>query len=619
MSDIIKLLPDSVANQIAAGEVIQRPASAVKEMMENSIDAGANSIKLLIKDAGKTLIQVIDDGSGMSETDARMCFERHATSKINNAKDLFSIRSLGFRGEALASIASIAKVELKTRTKNEQIGTELIVEGSAVKSQNPCQCPIGTSISVKNLFYNTPARRNFLKSDNVERSNIFSEFARIALAYPDIELSYYHNDKLIQKLSPGNLKQRIAGIYGNNYIKKLVPIEEETQIVKINGFIGKPEHSKKKRTEQFFFVNNRYIKSPYLYHALLQAYTDLISEGMHPVYFVFLDINPDLIDVNVHPTKSEIKFQDERFIYQIILASAKRALGKHNISPTLDFERETAFDDIIIDKTKEVKPPQIEVNPDFNPFEEKPRPKPGFGKSLKRDISQDKWEKIFPEKREVRSDLISSNINESKQHQLNVEPGQKSESSDKTNGKFFQVQNRYIACPVKSGLMLIDQQRAHERILFEKFLTDKKNNRVTSQTLLFPEQFSLAENDTQLLLEILNEIIELGFDICEFGKNTFVVNAIPVDVPENENIPALIESLLENFNNNQAELKIDIQTNICRSLARKVAIKHGKSLSDIEMNAIVDSLFACQIPNLTPSGKPTLIIIDAEELSGKFK
>ncbi|MFW5793182.1 MAG: DNA mismatch repair endonuclease MutL [Bacteroidota bacterium] len=618
MSDIIKLLPDSVANQIAAGEVIQRPASAVKEMLENSIDAKAKSIKLIVKDAGKTLIQIVDDGIGMSETDARMCFERHATSKINLAKDLFSINTLGFRGEALASIASIAHVELKSRREEDQLGTQIIVEGSVVESQLPCQCQKGTNISVKNLFYNTPARRNFLKSDNVEKSNIFNEFVRVCLAYPDIEFSYYHNNKLIQKLEAGNLKQRIVSLFGNNFNKKIVPIEEQTQIVKIHGFIGKPEFSKKKRGEQYFFTNKRFIKSPYLNHAIEQAYSDLITEGMHPGFFIFMEINPEMIDVNVHPTKTEIKFQDERFIYQILLASAKRALGQHNISPTLDFERETAFDDIVIDKNKEIKPPQINVDTEFNPFEP-PKDKPSFypAKNLNKHANTSKWENMFPERNEKPTDFRSKE--EKDEHQLLVDSSMDRDKTGKSGAKFIQLQNRFILSTIKSGIMIIDQQRAHERILFEKFQTYKENQKASSQTLLFPEQISLIESDATLLREIMDEITSLGFDISEFSKNTFVINGIPTDIPESQNIAELIESLLENFKRNMSELKLDVISNLSRSLAKKLSVKHGKALTEIEMNALVDSLFACSVPNVSPSGHPIINIIENEELIGRFK
>jgi DNA mismatch repair protein MutL len=619
MSDIIKLLPDSVANQIAAGEVIQRPASAVKEMLENSIDANAQSIKLIIKDAGKTLIQIVDDGDGMSETDARMCFERHATSKITNAKDLFSISTLGFRGEALASIASIARVELKTRRPDNQLGTEIIIEGSVLETQQPCQCSKGTSISVKNLFFNTPARRNFLKSDNVEKSNIFNEFVRVSLAHPEIAFSYYHNNQLVQQLEAGNLKQRISGLFGNSYNQKLVPIEEATQIVKIVGFIGKPEFSKKKRGEQFFFTNNRFIKSPYLNHAIEKAYKDLISEEMHPSFFIFMDINPEMIDVNVHPTKTEIKFQDERFIYQILYASTKRALGQYNISPTLDFERETAFDDFVIDKTKEVKPPQIIINPDYNPFENPTGKSPSqSGKHLSKHISHDKWEQGFVEKKRALPDISNQWDNEFVAKQT-TETRLHQESEFKAGSKFLQIQNRFIVCPVKSGMMIIDQQRAHERILFEKFIKDRSNGKISSQTLLFPEQLTLIESDADLMREILNEVALLGFEISEFSKNTFVVNAVPTDISESQNIKELIESLLENFKRNQSELKIDVQTNLCRALAKRLSVKTGKVLSEFEMNSMVDGLFACQIPNVSPGGKPVLTIIASEELSEKLR
>ncbi len=611
MSDVIKLLPDAVANQIAAGEVIQRPASAVKELMENAIDAGATQIKLIIKDAGKTLIQLVDNGHGMSETDARLCFERHATSKINQASDLFSIRTMGFRGEALASIAAIARVEMKTRKAEDTMGTEMIIEGSVTQTQQPCQCPKGTNISVKNLFFNPPARRNFLKSENVEKSHIISEFMRVAIANPDIGLMMYQNGQLTHQIEQSPLKQRIVNLFGNNYNQRLVPVEEKTEIVNINGFVVKPEFAKKKRGEQFFFVNKRFIRSPYLNHAVEQAYQELIPEDMFPSFFVFLELDPDQIDVNVHPTKTEIKFQDERYIYQILKTTVKRSLGRHHITPTLDFERETAFDHLSPSKGKRVNPPSIQINPDYNPFSS--GQKGGTSsRSLSGSINPAQWEKLYPDKDQVphgpghgKQTAITSDWDD-----LQSQDGKK---------QFLQLHSRFILVPVKSGLMVIDQQRAHERILFERFLFMLKNRKSTSQQLLFPENIHLPENDIELLREMMAQVKALGFEISEFGKNTFVVNAIPTDITENESLQDLLEGIIENYKKNKIELKLDVQTNVARSMAKKLAIRHGKTLSQEEMLALTNSLFACSMPNQSPAGKPIVTIVGEEELSGKFK
>lgn len=619
MSDIIKLLPDSVANQIAAGEVVQRPASVVKELLENAIDAGATDIKLIIKDAGRTLVQVSDNGKGMSETDARMCFERHATSKISNAKDLFALTTMGFRGEALASIASVARVELKTRTEENSLGTEIIIEGSKLESQQACQAPKGTSIAVKNLFFNTPARRNFLKSDNVEKTHIHNELIRVALAHPHIAFSYYYNNQLNIQADAGNLNQRIVNLFNNSYKSRLIPVNEETEIVKLNGFVLKPEYARKTRGEQYFFVNNRYIRSPYLNHAVEYAFSELIPDDAYPSFFIFMEIDPAQIDVNVHPTKTEIKFQDEKFIYQILRAAVKRSLGRFNIVPTLDFERETAFDDMRFDTDKPVTPPVIEVNPDYNPFCTSSPPASSYsGKNLTSRANLKNWETLFPpaEKEEqVSRDLFG----DEPQSQTIISSDWESSASQGQGKKFMHLHGRFILSSLKSGLMLIDQQRAHERILFEKHLKLLETQKTVSQTLLYPEQIKLMEVDVQLMNEIKHDIVSLGFDINEFGKNTFVVNAIPADLPENENLQQVIESILENFKKNSAEIKLDTRVNLARALAKSLSVKHGKVMNEEEMNALADALFSCEMPYQTPSGKPTLTILSMEEIMEKFR
>ncbi len=618
MSDIIKLLPDSVANQIAAGEVIQRPASVVKELLENSIDAGATQINLIIKDGGKTLIQVTDNGGGMSETDARMCFERHATSKIENASDLFKIKTMGFRGEALASIASISIVELKSRLKDSELGTEVVVKGSVVKSQNPCQCPQGTTIAVKNLFYNTPARRNFLKSENVEKSHIFNEFIRVALANQNIGFKYYYDNKLQLQVDPSNLKQRISGIFGNTYNQRLIPVEEKTDIISISGFVLKPEFARKQKREQFFFINNRFVKAPYLNHSVENAFSELIPEDAHPSFFLFLHTDPSMIDVNVHPTKTEIKFQNESAIYKILLSSVKRALGRFNISPSLDFERETAFDDILFDKNRPVSPPTIDIDPDYNPFK---TDKSG-NTFLSNRKNEQKWENLYPGMKEA--DIKSSA--DKQEHpdlfgkEQQAQPGENfSKATYAGEKKFWQLNERYILTPVKSGLMFIDQQRAHERILYEKFLGRYEAQAPSSQQLLYPIKAELIESDANIMKEILQHINNLGFDISEFGGNTFVINSVPAEIKESEITGHIIDDLIENYKKNLSEPKLDIYKNISRALAKSQAIKHGKVLSEKEMNSIVGELFTCSIPDLSPANKPTLFILTYDELSDRFK
>jgi DNA mismatch repair protein MutL len=460
MSDIIHLLPDHVANQIAAGEVIQRPSSAVKELVENSVDSGATNIKLIIKDAGRTLIQVTDNGSGMSETDARMCFERHATSKIREADDLYSIKSMGFRGEAMASIAAISQVELKTKTKDTELGTLINIEGSKIKTQENCATNKGTSISIKNLFFNVPARRNFLKSDNVELKHIIEEFTRVALANPSINFTFYHNDNEVYNLKKSNLRQRISSMNGKNYNEKLVPIKEETSLTSISGFIGKPEFARKTRGEQYFFVNNRFIKSGYLHHAIVSAYTDLIPKEQIPSYFLFFEINPILIDINIHPTKTEIKFEDEKSIYAILRACAKKALGQHNITPTIDFNKDPSFD-TIAPKDANLKMPKIKVDDSYNPFEKKINPNKN---------NTENWENLFE-----LSQSEEQKISENRIVQSSLE------NFENFNQKIlFQIQEKYILSPIKSGIMIVHQQRAHQKILYNKYLNFREKNRFST-------------------------------------------------------------------------------------------------------------------------------------------
>lgn len=616
MSDIIHLLSDSVANQIAAGEVVQRPASAVKELIENAIDSGADKIQLLVKDAGKSLIQVIDNGCGMSITDARMCFERHATSKISKAEDLFAIRTMGFRGEAMASIAAIAQVELKTKRHEDELGTCIQIEASEVIGQELTSAMSGTSISIKNLFYNIPARRNFLKSNSVEMRHIIDEFQRVALANPEVFFTLHHDGNEVLHLPKGSLKQRIIHLFGNAYNQKLVPVEEETTIIELKGYIGKPEFAKKTRGEQFFFVNNRFIKDPYLNHAVLTAYKEVLPADSYPLYVLLIDIDPAKIDINVHPTKTEIKYQDEKAIYAIIRSAVKRSLGKYNISPTLDFNQETGFSHMITPKAHEdIVPPQISFNPDFNPFATKnhEREIPYLrNEGYERKAIDKNWGSLY--------EISKTSLQQEKLHLPEDNPVNMDDPSIQKFGQrqVFQLHNRLIISQIRSGFMMIDQQAAHERILYERFLAQLENRQGASQQSLFPQTVTLNGSDFELVRDLLPDIQALGFQIREFGKNTLVVEGIPADLGINISEVEMLEHLIEGFKNNQSVLKINKRDNLARTLARNTAIKSGVSLSSEEMNLMVDELFACEMPNVALNGKPVIITFTLEELLHKF-
>jgi DNA mismatch repair protein MutL len=617
MPDIIQLLPDAVANQIAAGEVVQRPASAVKELIENAIDAGADKIQLIFKDAGKSLVQVIDNGCGMSLTDARMSFERHATSKIRKAEDLFAIRTMGFRGEAMASIAAIAQVELKTRRYEDELGTCIIIEGSEVLSQEACSSNTGTSISVKNLFYNTPARRNFLKSNPVEMRHILDEFQRIALANPAVFFTLHHDGQEVYHLPGTTLKQRIIHLFGNNYNERLVPVEEDTNVIKLRGFVGKPEYARKTRGEQFFFVNNRFIRDAYLNHAVLMAFKELLPEDTYPLYVLFIEIDPSKIDINVHPTKTEIKYQDEQTIYAIVRSAVKRSLGRYNITPSLDFDQENSIEHLVTLKPfEEIVPPTISFNPDFNPF--------NTDKKIEREIP------FLRNSGEYRSSPIPQNwdtLYEISKKEVSIQQQMHDEKSiaiddqeinKPSERQLFQIQGRFILSQIKSGFMLINQQAAHERILYERFLQQLQNHSGVSQQSLFPQSVTLNSSDFELLKELLPDIRALGFDIREFGKNTVVVEGIPADL-NNAAEHEILEQLLEGFKNNQAILKLDKRDSLARSLARNAATKAGTKMSLEEMNLLIDQLFACQMPNLALNGKLVITTFTLNELLERFE
>jgi DNA mismatch repair protein MutL len=614
MSDIIQLLPDSVANQIAAGEVVQRPASAVKELLENAIDAGANKVQLILKDAGKALIQVIDNGCGMSVTDARMCFERHATSKVRKAADLFAIRTMGFRGEAMASIAAISQVEMKTRRHEDEIGTMIQIEGATFIKQEPCATPSGTSICIKNLFYNTPARRNFLRSNPAEMRHIIDEFQRISMANPHIAFSL-HNDGLeVYRLPASGLKQRIVHLLGNNYNERLIPVEEETSIINLKGFIGKPQFAKKTRGEQFFFVNNRFIKDGYLNHAVTKAYEELLTEENFPLYVLFIDIDPAKIDVNVHPTKTEIKYLEEKSIYAIMHSAVKRSLGRFNISPSIDFDQETGFSSMIsLKKPEDIVPPTINFNPDFNPF--------GESKSTSREYAYQNSNDYKPAALSKNWGSLYEIVKHQPQEQsaLELEPEGEDEQLAPVQKQLMQVHNKYIMSQIKSGIMVIDQQAAHERILYERFLLHLEDRKGASQQSLFPQTVTLSPNDFELAKSLLEDIKSLGFEVREFGKNTLVIEGIPVDLGSNTfNETQLFEHLIEGFKNSQQELKLDKRDALARSMARNSSIKSGVSLAQEEMNTLIEQLFACKSPNYSISGKPVIQTIGLTEIDKKF-
>lgn len=616
MADIIQLLPDSIANQIAAGEVIQRPASVVKELMENAVDAGATAVNLIIKDAGKTLIQVVDNGCGMSPRDARLSIERHATSKIRNAADIFEIRTMGFRGEALASITAIAQVEIKTRRQSDDFGVKLLVENSRMQSEEACQMNPGTSISVKNLFYNVPARRNFLKSDTVEYNHILNEFQRVAMAYPDIFFSMHRDNQEIYHLQPGNHKLRISAIMGSQTPKKLVDVEEDTDVVIISGFAGKPEYSKKTRGDQYFFVNKRFIRSPYLHHAVVSAYEDLLPADSHPLYAIFLDIDPRRIDVNVHPTKQEIKFEDEKLIYNYLKVAIRHALGKYSIIPRMDFDQEISFNEDRLNQAQKFSAPDTGKS-SFSP--DTSSKGLSFSDVVRNKHNLENWEAIYDgltassntldEKPTAPATLtLESSLQDTPDDGPTPVSGQKVP---------YQIHGMYIVSQIKSGFLLIDQQAAHERILYERFkqMLDKKVS--SAQRQLFPKTLEFSSREAAILEEILEDIRLLGFDIEAFGKNAFLINGIPDNLLEHQDERALLEMLIDQFNRN-LELRIDAGENVARSLARSGAIRKGQVLEPTEMQALIDQLFACEIPFKSPSGKNCIITFDLDELARRF-
>ena len=609
MSDIIHLLPDAVANQIAAGEVVQRPASAVKELLENAIDSGASSIQLIVKDAGRTLLQIIDNGCGMSVTDARMSFERHATSKIKEATDLFSIHTLGFRGEALASIASVSQVELKTRRLEDELGTIIFVEGAQYKSQEPCACESGTSITVKNLFFNIPARRNFLKSNTIEFSKIMDEFNRVALICPDIAFSLYNNGKPVYQLPKSNLKQRIVNLFGTLYNERLLPVEQETGLVTITGFVVKPEFSRKTKGEQFLYVNNRFIRHAYFNRAIEDAFQELVSDGTYPGYFLNFEVDPANIDVNIHPTKTEVNFLDSKYIYSILKSTIRQCIGKFTLSPQLDFENESPFEIPYFPIDKPVVQPTINLKPDYNPFNPSVHPSPDASNRFSGKLPYSFVTEL--------SDEQAINLDSTDQ-QLLIKSEIENEPTQLDVNHYFQLHSRYIVTPVKSGLMVIDQQLAHERILFERMMDTIENHRGASQQLLFPTVVNFLPPDAELVHELKGELYLLGFDLNDLGDHRFEIQGIPADMPD-EDPTRLIEGILESYKSNMLDFRSDRRSGLIRAMAHSIAIRPGKKLQPEEMQIMIDELFACSVPDKSPSGRPTLSIISIAELSEQFK
>ena len=642
MTDVIHLLPDNIANQIAAGEVIQRPASAVKELMENAIDSGAGSIKLVLKDAGKTLIQVIDDGCGMSFTDARLSFERHATSKISTANDLFQIRTMGFRGEALASIAAIAQVELRTRRRTDELGTRIVIEGFELKEHELEAASAGTQFSVKNLFFNVPARRNFLKSNAVELRHIFDEFERIAIAHPSNFFSLHHNGQEIFHLPGSNLRQRLVGIFGKDTNKKLVPVSENTDAIDINGFVGKPEFAKKTRGEQFFFVNNRFIKSGYLHHAVCTAFEDILPKDTFPFYVLFLEIDPAKIDVNVHPTKQEIKFEDERLVYNYLKAAVRHALGQNAVTPTLDFEVDTGMMHAISTKTN--YEPRI-TNDEHNDSNEITRSTnsdktdwSAYQKQTGPNVNRSNlahWQKLYEGIADIKLEEENSIAGQKMENEdfssheadsFSTHSATKSEETEIIPTFFtrapseklpYQIHSTYIISVTPAGFILIDQQAASERVWYERFLEKLTVNKPATQTTLFPRTVRFGATDAELLKVILTDINKLGFDVQVFGNDTFIVHGLPADWQGVSDEQKALEELLEQYKND-VSFSLNSRERLAASMSRSVAVKRGKILSIEEMQIIVEGLFACAMPYKSPSGKKCFISYDLEMLNDLF-
>ncbi|KGO79274.1 DNA mismatch repair protein MutL [Flavobacterium beibuense F44-8] len=634
MSSIIQLLPDHVANQIAAGEVVQRPASVVKELMENSVDAGSTEIKLVVKDAGKTLIQVIDNGKGMSVTDARLCFERHATSKIRHAEDLFALGTKGFRGEALASIAAIAHVEMKTKQDQDELGTHIVIEGSKFVSQDVAVLPKGTSFSVKNLFFNIPARRNFLKSDTVEFRHVVDEFERVAMAHANIHFVLIHNGSEMFNLPASNTRQRIVNIFGGRTNEKLVPVNETTEIVSINGFVCKPEFAKKNRGEQFFFVNDRFIKSAYLHHAVMAAYEGLLKDGTQPGYYLYLDVPPNTIDINIHPTKTEIKFDDEHALYAILRSAIKHSLGQFNVAPVLDFDRDATLDTPYDYEKKDVGMPTIQVDSTFNPFADDSDDKPAqsFSGGSSRSSSSSSFSSSssysspsFKKDKMPSWESLYNGLNTSTDEiaEISFESEEvtgslfNDEEVEQTAHKTYQIHKKYIVSPIKSGMVIIDQKRAHQRVLYEQFLANITVQHGSSQQLLFPLTLHFNKSELGIIKEMKESLQNTGFVFDEFSDDHIVVSGLPVNVAESE-VSILLEELLNDLEQEVPDTSFSQSDSIAKSMSRSLAVKTGVALTEKEQETMVNALFACKEPGVSPFNKPTFITLSVEDLDKRF-
>lgn len=634
MSDVIQLLPDAVANQIAAGEVIQRPASVIKELVENSIDAGASRIDVLVVDAGRTSIQVIDNGKGMSETDARLAFERHATSKIRQANDLFALQTMGFRGEALPSIVAVSQVELKTRMADEEVGTHLSIAGSKVTGQEPCACSVGSNFMVSNLFYNVPARRKFLKSNSTELNNIVAAFERIALVYPEVHFTLHSNGSELLNLPRSGMKQRIVDVFGKKINQDLLPVKVDTTVCNISGFIGKPQSSRKKMPNQYFFVNGRYMKHPYFAKAVMTAYERLVPQGEQVPYFIFFEVNPHDIDVNIHPTKTEIKFENEQAIWQILAAAVKESLGVYNDVPTIDFDVQGKPEIPVFVPVDDVNAPQVDYNPNYNPFNTSSAdlgtsiPKSnGYTFESKVNIKSfagqqsgshvpDQWEQLY---QGLGKNANTDDIAEP-QTLFGAQPEAEQNSKILTSGiiedkspSHYQYKGTYIMNAVKSGLMIIDQHRAHVRILYEQYLAQLATQKSATQTVLFPESFQLSATQRIVYEKIADEMTAMGFDIQDLGAGNYAINGIPAGL-EGVNPVRLVIEMVDTAAENTVSIKEDIDESLALSMARSAAIPQGQVLSNVEMENIVNSLFLCKNPNVTPDGKTILCILKQTEI-----
>lgn len=626
MSDIIRLLPDSVANQIAAGEVIQRPASVIKELVENAIDAGAQHIDVLVTDAGKSSIQVIDDGKGMSETDARLSFERHATSKIREAADLFALRTMGFRGEALASIAAVAQVELRTCVEGEELGTKLVIAGSKVESQEAISCPKGSNFCVKNLFFNVPARRKFLKSNQTELSNILTEFERIALVNPNVSFTLYHNDAELFNLPAIQLRQRIMGVFGKKINQDLLSLDVDTTMVRISGFVARPESARKKGVRQYFFVNGRYMRHPYFHKAIMDAYEHLIPVGEQVSYFIYFDVDPGNIDVNIHPTKTEIKFENEQAIWQILAAAVKETLGKFNAVPSIDFDTEGMPDIPAFESSPYagIQPPKTTYNPDYNPFNTSAVPPSSYSSKPSRD-----WEQLYEGLEHHSSaqhiqksypddgDYFTAASMEQPVTPTLYDHSEEAAMGEKSS-QHYQFKGRFILTSVKSGLMIIDQQRAHIRILYDQYLEQITHRQGASQGMLFPDIVQFPVSEVPVLQEIMEDLSYLGFELTDLGGGSYAINGIPSGI-EGLNPVELIQSMVHTAMEKGGKVKEEVQSNLALTLAKAAAIVPGQVLTNEEMNGLVDGLFAVATPNYTPDGKTVLSVLQEDELEKLFK